>query len=107
MPKPHGTLGETKLKILSIIQYNDIRGRAAYGYQIWTILRDRFHCYLDFQNVSNVYRHLKDLQKAGLIQKGCEQSNRNGPKTQPYTLTEKGQHMRSKFTHYLHVLNAD
>jgi DNA-binding PadR family transcriptional regulator len=56
--------------------------------------------------VSNVYRHLKDLHTIGLIRKSREQSNLNGPKTQPYTLTEKGQHMKPKFTQYLQILRT-
>ena len=106
VPRPHGTLGETKLKILSIIHHNNLLKKPAYGYQIWTTLRDQFHCYLDFQNVSNVYRHLKDLHEVGLIRKSREQSNLDSPKTQPYTLTEKGRRMKPKFTQYLQILRT-
>jgi DNA-binding PadR family transcriptional regulator len=104
MPRPQGTIGETKFKILAIIYRNDVNGNASYGYNIWSLMKTQFHCYLEDINLRNVYRHLKDLDKAGLIEKSTKQSVKNAPKRQLYSLTESGRQLKVKFNKYLQIL---
>ena len=106
MPRPQGTIGETKFKILAIIYRNDIDGNSSYGYSIWAILKKRFYCYLDDTNLRNVYRHLKDLHEAGLIEKNTKQSGANAPEKQLYSLTENGRQLKTKFNRYLQILEV-
>ena len=104
MPKPQGTIGETKFKILAIIYRNDVEGTVSYGYSIWAIMKTRFYCYLDDADLRNVYRHLKDLEKAGLIEKTKRQTGTNSPERHLYLLTEKGRQLKNKFNKYLQIL---
>ncbi len=99
-------MGETKLKILAIIYYNELQGAASYGYKIWTHLKEEFRCYLDNGDLRNVYRHLKDLNKLGLVDRGPEQLAKGAPKRQPYSLTDKGRRLKQKFSKYLQMLEA-
>ena len=104
MPRPVGTMGETKFKILSIIYLNELRGTTTYGYDIWRILKERFHIYLDHGNLRNVYRHLKDLERFGLINRGKPQTVEAAPKRQTYFLTNKGREMKERFARYVDIL---
>jgi len=61
LPKPKGTLGGTKMKIMAIICHNCEKGSDSYGYTIWQSLKDVFHIYLNDCDVRNVYHHLKEL----------------------------------------------
>jgi DNA-binding PadR family transcriptional regulator len=106
MPKPQGTIGETKFKILAIIYRNNIEGNDSYGYNIWTLMKKRFYCYLDGANLRNVYRHLKDLEEAGLIEKSKKQTGRNSPERQLYLLTESGRQLKDCFNKYLQLLQV-
>jgi DNA-binding PadR family transcriptional regulator len=94
------SIGETKLKILAIIHHNG----TAHGYDIWTTLRARFHCYLNPHSRRNVYHHLHDLEKLGLIQHEERHAIENAPKNHPYILTEKGKKLEqvNKFLEILH-----
>jgi len=94
MPRPVGTIGETKLKILAIIYRNELQGITSYGYNIWTILKKKFHCYLDDSYLRNVYRHLKDLNGVGLVKKGTNHLTNGAPKRQLYSLTDKGRQLK-------------
>lgn len=105
MPRPIGTIGQTKFKILAIIYFNESHGTATYGYDIWRFLKERFHTYLDNGDLRNVYRHLKDLESFGLISKGTHQTVRGAPKRQPYFLTDKGKEMKHKFGRYVDILS--
>lgn len=105
MPRPYGSIGETKFKILAIICRNEINGNESYGYNIWSLMKTQFHCYLENVNLRNVYRHLKDLEEAGLIKKRTKQGVKNAPKRQLYTLTEKGKQLETKFEKYLQILS--
>jgi DNA-binding PadR family transcriptional regulator len=100
MPRPRGSIGETKLKILAIIHNNGVH----HGYGIWTTLKERLHLYLDEQNRRNVYHHLHDLNELGLIKRGSSQTNENSPTTHPYRLTDKGKELEGKFRKYLNLL---
>jgi len=107
MPRSHGSIGETKFKILAIIYRNEVNGKEAYGYNIWTLMKTKFHCYLENINLRNVYRHLKDLEEAGLIRKLTKQGVENAPKRQLYALTKKGKQLESKFAKYLSIISND
>ena len=104
MPRPFGTIGETKLKILAIIYQNELRGTASYGYNIWATLKKKFHCYIDDKNLRNVYRHLKDLDEVGLIKKGTSQPAENAPKRRLCSLTNNGRLLKQKFSKYMQIL---
>ena len=104
MPKPHGSIGETKFKILAIIFSNEASRKESYGYNIWAIMKTQFHCYLEDINLRNIYRHLKDLEEAGLIKKNARQGVENAPKRQLYSLTENGRQLKNRFNKYLQIL---
>lgn len=104
MPRPIGTIGETKFKILSIIYLNELRGIMTYGYDIWRILKEKFHTYLDPGDLRNVYRHLKDLERFGLISRGKPQTVEAAPKRQTYLLTDKGKVMKERYARYVDIL---
>jgi DNA-binding PadR family transcriptional regulator len=107
MPRPQGTIGETKFKILAIIYRNEANGNGSYGYSIWALMKTRFYCYLDDANLRNVYRHLKDLETSGLIEKSKKQTGAGGaPERQLYSLTEKGKKLKEKFNKYLQILEV-
>jgi DNA-binding PadR family transcriptional regulator len=105
MPRPFGTIGETKLKILAIIHYNELQGNSSYGYNIWVFLKRNFFLYMDKEDLRNVYRHLKELNNLGLVERGEYQSVKDAPKRQPYSLTEKGRVLKQRFNRYLDVLS--
>ena len=100
MPRPHGSIGETKLKILAIIHNNGI----SHGYGIWTTLKMKYHYYLDDHCLRNVYHHLHDLKKLGLIERSLSHTNKNAPKNHPYLLTDRGEMLEEKFRKYLNIL---
>lgn len=106
MPRPHGSIGETKFKILAIIYRNEVNGNESYGYNIWSLMKTQFYCYLEDINLRNVYRHLKDLEEAGLIKKRTSRGVKNAPKRQLYALTDSGKKLESKFKKYLQILSA-
>lgn len=106
MPRPQGTIGETKFKILAIIYRNETKGKESYGYNIWELMKTRFYCYLEDINLRNIYRHLKDLEEAGLVEKSSKQSVENAPKRQLYSLTESGRQLKNRFNKYLQVLEV-
>lgn len=105
MPRPTGTIGETKLKILAIIFHNELQGTASYGYNIWGSLKHKFYVYMDDGDLRNVYRHLKELANLGLIERGMHQPVKGAPKRWPYSLTNKGRELKPKFDRYLKILS--
>jgi DNA-binding PadR family transcriptional regulator len=106
MPKSQGSIGETKFKILAIIYRNNVDGNGSYGYSIWAVMKTRFYCYLDEGNLRNVYRHLKDLEEAGLIERSKKQTGGNSPERQLYLLTESGRQLKNRFNKYLQILEV-
>jgi DNA-binding PadR family transcriptional regulator len=106
MPKPQGSIGETKFKILAIICRDEVTGNGSYGYNIWNTMKKRFYCYLEDANLRNVYRHLKDLEDAGLIEKSKKQTGGHSPERQLYLLTESGRQLRNRFNKYLRILKV-
>ena len=93
-------MGETKLKILAIIHHNN----TSHGYGIWTSLKEKFHCYFDDKSLRNVYHHLHDLKKLGLIKNNSSQNNLNAPQNLQYELTDEGRLLKDKFNLYLKFL---
>ncbi|MBS7626125.1 threonine synthase [Candidatus Bathyarchaeota archaeon] len=78
-------LGRTKIRILNIIG-----GRETYGYEIWSVLNERFKAGID---ISSVYQHLSDLEKGGLIRRTRVESIMGKPERQYYSLTDKGRNI--------------
>lgn len=107
VPRPVGTIGETKLKILAIIYRNELRGTVSYGYNIWRTLKEELYCYLNPGNLRNVYRHLKDLNELGLVKKGGSQFAQEAPRRQLYLLTSDGKQLKPKFNDYLQILQKE
>lgn len=105
MPRPSGTIGETKLKILAIIHHNQSNGSPSYGYCIWRTLKTYFHCYFDHLSLRNVYRHLNDLSELELIDKEVDRSNNEGPERYLYSLSKKGRDMENRFIKYVEILD--
>ncbi len=100
VPRPHGSIGETKLKILAILH----RDGAAHGYGIWATLKETFHIYLEEQSRRNVYHHLHDLTRLGLIEPHNGPPNAHAPNNHPYRLTVKGRALETRFRRYLTLL---
>jgi threonine synthase len=78
-------LGRTKIRILNIIG-----GKEAYGYEVWSVLNERFKAGID---ISSIYQHLSDLEKGGLIRRTRVESVMGKPERQYYSLTEKGRNI--------------
>jgi len=68
-------------------------------------LREKFHCYMDNGSLRNVYRHLEDLKKVGLIDIGKSQRMEGAPARKVYTLTEKGRGLEERYSKYLGILH--
>ena len=104
MPKPKGTMGATKMKIMAIICHNCEYGNESYGYNIWQSLKGVFHIYLNDCDVRNVYHHLKELCELDLavrIEGEAADSNTRCL----YRLTEKGTSMRDRYSPYLEIVH--
>jgi len=104
MPKPAGSTGATKLKILAIISHNGGCGKDSYGYDIWKCLQDSFHCYLNDTDIGNVYHHLTDLVNDEYVTRR-DQTQVEGRCF--YMMTEKGWEMKPKFQLYLDIIEAN
>jgi hypothetical protein len=104
MGKPRGSIGETKLKILAILQNNEEQGIASYGYGVWRTMTARYHTCLGNDGLRNVYHHLEDLQQLGLIARGSPQPVKGVPSRRLYYLTEHAHRLRSKFDRYLAII---
>jgi len=103
LPKPKGTTGATKMKIMAIVCYNAECGQESYGYNIWQSLKDHFHIYLEDNDIRNVYHHLKGLCALGLLSRE-EIQTPGAPKRCLYHLTEKGLGLRHRYTRYLEIV---
>ena len=103
MPKPIGTCGATKMKILAIMSIDYSNGQDSYGYDIWQRLKDNFYTYMNDNDVRNVYHHLNDLCSLGYIAKRSE--DEECPKCY-YTLTPMGDGLRHRYTHFINILQG-
>lgn len=100
MPKPQGTCGATKMKILAIICSNSDSGHESYGYDIWKTMKQQFHIYLNDNDIGNVYHHLNDLYSLNYVtREDVEAEGRCF-----YKITEEGLAIRSKYEQYIDIL---
>lgn len=104
MPKPKGSIGATKMKIMAVICYNGECGRYSYGYQVWQALKNNFYIYINEGDVRNVYHHLKGLCALDLIER-IHMSESEASERCLYRLTEKGQNLRSRYHPFLEILH--
>lgn len=103
LPKPKGTTGATKMKIMAVVCHNAECGLGSYGYNIWQALKEHFHLYLNDGDIRNVYHHLKGLCDIDLLVRE-EPHVMDSTKKCYYHLTEKGQNLKSRYEHYLDIL---
>ena len=101
MPKPKGTCGATKMKILAVIYTHQRLGKLSYGYNIWLCLKNNFYVYMNDSDIRNVYHHLNDLSKLGYIAK-CPGASIDVK--QCYMITEEGNELKSRFDPFLTIL---
>jgi DNA-binding PadR family transcriptional regulator len=85
---------------------DESHGHVSYGYNIWRLLKTKFYSYLDESNLRNVYKHLKDLKKAGFIIETTQAIPEKSPKRHTYELTLKGKELQKKFQAYLQILES-
>jgi DNA-binding PadR family transcriptional regulator len=105
MPKPKGTCGATKMKILAVISVHEELGKKSYGYNIWQCLKKNFYTYMNEKDIRNVYHHLNDLVTLGYIQKCPEASD---DIKQCYKITDAGNGLKEKFAPFVGILgNCD
>jgi chromosome condensin MukBEF complex kleisin-like MukF subunit len=102
MPKPMGSIGSTKKKILAIIYKNCKEGEDCYGYSIWQCLKENFLIYLNDCDIRNVYHHLNDLCEMNYIHQieSGEEDNRT-----LYRIAPGGLGIRDQYQQYLEILN--
>jgi DNA-binding PadR family transcriptional regulator len=101
MPKPKGTCGATKMKILAVIYSHEQYGKESYGYNIWLCLKEHFYTYLNDNDIRNVYHHLNDLCSLGYITKCPESSNEI---KQCYRITQSGVILEEKYRPFVDIL---
>jgi DNA-binding PadR family transcriptional regulator len=106
MPKPSGCIGKTKLKLLAALRYHELSTIESYGYNLWMLLKEQFHLYLDDTDSRNVYHHLHDLTQRGLIEKTAVQQGEKAPNRQLITLTPQGRELAPQFATYLEILTS-
>ena len=102
MPKPQGSFGATKMKILAIICNNGDCGQESYGYDIWKTMKAHFYIYLDDNDIGNVYHHLNDLCSQNYLTR--EDSVNDGKCF--YKMTENGQAFRDRYGKYIEILQS-
>ncbi len=104
MPKPKGTCGSTKMKILAVIYNNEQYGHESYGYNIWQSLKEEFYIYMNDNDIRNVYHHLNDLCSLGYIKKCPEGSD---DIKQCYRITQSGIAIEEKFRSFVDILMSE
>lgn len=103
MPKPQGTCGATKMKILAIICQKGENGVESYGYDIWKTMKEQFHLYLNDNDIGNVYHHLNDLCGLNYVTKSDDELYGRCF----YSMTEEGLSLKDKYLQYISILNED
>lgn len=101
MPKPKGTTGSTKMKIMALICYNNECSQESYGYNIWQDLKEYFYIYMNNNDIRNVYHHLNDLGHLGLIERGEKDDLRSKC---IYKMTQKGFDLKHRYKIYMDLL---
>jgi DNA-binding PadR family transcriptional regulator len=102
MPKPQGSCGATKMKILAIICNNCDDGQESYGYDIWRIMKESFHIYLDDKDIGNVYHHLNDLCALNYVSR--DDSVPDGRCF--YNVTDEGRAVKTRYSRYIEILRS-
>ncbi len=102
MPKPRGTCGATKMKILAIISSNSENGQESYGYDIWKTMKNQFHIYLSDNDIGNVYHHLNDLCSLNYVSRGDEVDGRCF-----YGITDVGLSLKARYRQYIDIMKKD
>ena len=103
MPKPKGTCGATKMKILAVISVHEELGKKSYGYNIWQCMKSNFYTYMNDSDIRNVYHHLNDLCSLGYIIKCPEASDEV---KQCYRMTDSGKALKEKYTPFVEILGT-
>jgi DNA-binding PadR family transcriptional regulator len=101
LPKPQGTCGATKMKILAIIYQSNSAGHESYGYDIWKIMKEQFHTYLNDNDIGNVYHHLNDLCTLNYVARADEDG-----RCCYYKITEDGLAIKPKYDQYLDIMKS-
>ncbi len=101
MPKPKGTCGATKMKIMAVIRTHENVGKKSYGYNIWQCLKGNFYTYINDNDIRNVYHHLNDLCGLGYLTKIPEGSVDG---KQCYKVTEAGIEFEQKYSPFMEIL---
>jgi len=101
MPKPKGTCGATKMKIMAVISVHEELGKKSYGYNIWQCLKTNFFTYINDKDIRNVYHHLDDLASLGYIHKCPETSD---DIRQCYKMSELGRAFKEKYAPFVGIL---
>jgi DNA-binding PadR family transcriptional regulator len=101
MPKPRGTTGATKMKILAVMCHNHECDLDSYGYNIWQDLKEYFHIYMNDNDIRNIYHHLNDLKTLGYIDK-CEYES-DDPRCF-YRITSQGLEIKNRYGIYMDIL---
>ena len=100
MPKPAGTLGSTKMKILALVCENNDCGKESYGYEIWKELKEHFYIFLSDNDIGNVYNHLNDLCKSNHLLR----ENESPDGRCYYKMTDEGLALREKYSQYIGII---
>jgi len=101
MPKPKGTCGATKMKILAIISHCGETKDEAYGYSIWQKLKEKFYIYMNDSDIRNVYHHLNDLCALGYISRS--EGTDDCPKCF-YAITPTADALQHRFQKFIDIL---
>ncbi|MFP3951001.1 MAG: hypothetical protein ACLFVP_02500 [Candidatus Bathyarchaeia archaeon] len=103
MPRPKGSVGETKMKIMAVMYHHCKHDEDCYGYRIWQCLQKHFRIYLRDCAIRNVYHHLDDLCEMEYITKiqGVDDTRTL------YRITEEGRSIKDQYEIYLDILRED
>ena len=101
MGRPRGSIGDTKLKLLAILHYNEKTGEFSYGYGIWKMMNQRYNCCLGEDGLRNVYHHLENLHNLGLVVKNSNHLVEGAPERHLYGLTTKGRSLHREYEQYM------
>ena len=103
MPKPTGTCGATKMKILAIIHNNSDLGVESYGYDIWKTMKEQFHIYLEDNDIGNVYHHLNNLCNLKYVSREDEAIDGKCL----YMMTEEGLALKNRYEQYINIIRSE
>jgi DNA-binding PadR family transcriptional regulator len=90
------------MKILAIIYQSNSAGHESYGYDIWKIMKDQFHIYLNDNDIGNVYHHLNDLCALNYVTRADADA-----RCCYYKITDEGLAIKAKYDQYLDIMKTD